>query len=123
MVKALLPAALVVLAAGLAGCTSYYDDYGYDYGHEERYGDYRGDDDYRDYAGGIWVGERPGALDPWLSETEEGREIVARRFGEGLSREERRRANIWFRRYADSDDDLRLTDAEIRVALAFLAGL
>ncbi len=66
----------------------------------------------------------PGAsiLDPWLALTSEGRDILALGFNAGangtISREMADRANVWFRRYADNDRDMRLTDEEIRLALA-----
>jgi hypothetical protein len=66
----------------------------------------------------------PGAriLDPWLALTSEGRDILARGFRAGpdgqVSEEMADRANVWFRRYADNDRDLQLTDEEIRLALA-----
>lgn len=65
----------------------------------------------------------PGAetLDPWLSRTDEGRGLVRKVFdkdGDGrIKTKAAVRANTWFRRYADTDRDLRLTDAEIRIAL------
>ncbi|MDP8914058.1 MAG: hypothetical protein M3N39_10840, partial [Pseudomonadota bacterium] len=69
----------------------------------------------------------PGAhiLDPWLALTSEGRDILALGFNAGangtISREMADRANVWFRRYADNDRDMRLTDEEIRLALAHAA--
>jgi hypothetical protein len=83
------------------------------------------------YGGGEWAGERgeveeldgPGVaiLDPWLAETREGRSIVTTGFSDAaegeVSEDVAHRANIWFRRYADSDRDMRITDEEIRVAL------
>ena len=100
---------------------------------------YYGSGPYGDYAydGGDWAGERrpyegalrgPGVplLDPWLVETEEGRAIVTIGFydsAEGyVSEEIAHRANIWFRRYADHDGDMRITDPEIRTALVAAAG-
>ena len=102
-------------AAALAGCTTYGDDYGHDR--------------YR-YEGSAWTVrhggplEGPGAdvLDPWLAETEEGTAMVragwrAARDG-WIDEQTAERANVWFRRHADTDRDLCLTDAEIRIALA-----
>lgn len=114
-------------ALGAAGCAydmNDYDDYGYGRAGDAPYGDYR-------YQGRDWAGgdtrfggfSGPGAdiLDPWLARTREGRDIVTLGFqdaAEGhLDAELAHRINIWFRRYADTDRDLRLTDAEIRVAL------
>jgi hypothetical protein len=85
----------------------------------------------RAYAGAAWDGERPEVeelegpgveiLDRWLAETREGRRIVTLGFrdaAEGeISEDVAHRANIWFRRYADSNCDMRITDEEIRVAL------
>ncbi|HEY9554904.1 hypothetical protein [Allosphingosinicella sp.] len=128
--------ALLLTAAGLSACTSYYGDYAYGpgYYHGDRvgwddfdqYGDYRYDGDY--YEPARWqdreaylIGAGVEQLDPWLALTPEGRDIVTLGFdtdddgwiAEGTAE----RANIWFRRYADTDDDRRLTDPEIRVAL------
>ena len=88
------------------------------------------------YSGGEWDGPRdvdggplhgPGLeiLDPWLKDTREGRAIVTLGFrdaGRGfVSEDVAHRANIWFRRYADGDGDMRITDPEIRVALVAAA--
>ena len=114
-----LTAGLAVL--GAAGCAT--DPYGY------------GGDPA--YAGSAWSGERrpwqgdlhgPGlnVLDPWLKETAEGRAVVTLGFNtaaEGfVSEEVAHRANIWFRRYADENRDMRITDPEIRTALVAAAG-
>jgi hypothetical protein len=107
--------------AALAGCTTYGDGYG-----RGGYEDYRYEG--RDYSRGRGNPFRgPGAhlLDPWLAETREGQRLV--RMGWPGSRDGRigvdlaHRANLWFRRYADSDRDLCLTDAEIRIALVMAA--
>lgn len=88
------------------------------------------------YAGAAWDGERPEVeqldgpgveiLDRWLAETREGRAIVTTGFSgaaEGVVSEDvAHRANIWFRRYADTDHDMRITDEEIRIALATAGG-
>lgn len=89
------------------------------------------------YSGADWEGERhdpedelegPGVeiLDRWLAETAEGRTIVTLGFrdaAEGqVSEDVAHRANVWFRRYADSNRDMRITDDEIRVALVAAAG-
>jgi hypothetical protein len=116
-------ALIAMLAAGvmltIGACA--YDDYYYRNGQ----GGYA-------YDGQEWRGERqpyqgelrgPGVeiLDPWLLETREGRAIVTLGWndaGEGvISEEVAHRANIWFRRYADYDRDMRVTDPEIRNAL------
>ena len=116
--------ALLTLALGVSAC-AYYDDYGYGYG-GPGYGDYRYDG--RDYERGRWAGGDPGfggrgghILDPWLANTAEGRDIVILGFDDNdngrISEETAHRANVWFRRYADTDRDMRLTDEEIRIGL------
>lgn len=68
-------------------------------------------------TGGIGVNR----LDPWLSDTPVGGRFV--RLMAGRERDGRihaatvRRANTWFRRYADADRNLRPSDAEITTAL------
>ena len=77
-----------------------------------------------------WLGELTGPgvamLDPWLRETREGQAVVTLGFGEAIegviSEPVAQRANAWFRRYADQNCDMRLTDAEIRTALVAAAG-
>jgi hypothetical protein len=98
---------LLALAVGVTSC-AHYEDYGYGRG----YGDYR-------YEGRQFASRDGGmVLDPWLAHTPEGRDIVATGFSAGpISADRAHRANIWFRRYADTDRNLRLTDEEIRVAL------
>ena len=90
----------------------------------------------RAYAGAAWDGERPEVeeltgpgveiLDRWLAETREGRTIVTLGFSDAaegeISEDVAHRANIWFRRYADTNRDMRITDEEIRVALVTAAG-
>lgn len=108
-----LAVAMLSAAAGLSACA--YDPYYAGYG-PPNYA-YSGNEWPRDELGG----EGAYRLDPWLSETEEGREIVRSGFeaaAEGwVDPATADRINIWFRRYADTDRDLRLTDEEIRVAL------
>jgi len=99
-------------AAALAGCATY--DHGY--------GDYRYEGDaYGRDGDGPFRGPGADLLDPWLSETEEGSRLVRmgwRGAEDGwLDEETAERANIWFRRYADTNRDLCLTDPEIRIAL------
>jgi len=109
-----------VAALSVGGCATDYSDWG-------RYA----------YAGGEWAGERapfdgalegPGVeiLDDWLKETREGRTIVTLGFRDAaqgvVSEDVAHRANIWFRRYADQDRDMRVTDPEIRTALVAAAG-
>lgn len=103
---------LTLLAvASLVGC-AHYDRGGYGY------------DPYA-YAGGDWGGDLGNLdrLDPWLDDTEEGHVIVDRWFDQGTrGRASVRALNIRFRQFADTDRDLRLTDREIRLALAHCAG-
>lgn len=114
-----LLAALAALAA--SGCATGYHD----------------DDRDLAYGGADWTGPRmpydgplhgPGVeiLDPWLLETQEGRAVVTLGFSEAaggyVSEDVAHRANIWFRRYADEDCDLTITDAEIRTALVAATG-
>ena len=92
------------------------------------------------YRGRAWAAPRPsrapfeGALtgsglaqlDDWLKDTPEGRAIVTLGFSDAangvISAETADRANIWFRRYADTNHDMTITDAEIRTALVAAAG-
>lgn len=84
--------------------------------------------DGRDYAGprapyeGDLHGPGVEILDEWLKGTTEGREIVTLGFrdaAEGFVGEDvAHRANIWFRRHADTNRDMKVTDPEIRTALA-----
>lgn len=116
------PAVLTLFAAALASaaCATYYDDYGRGGG--------RGGYDYvgRDYdrpgnGCGFFGGSGGGRLDPWLACTEEGQGIIARGFDSDrdrrLSARTAERANVWFRRHADTNRDMRLTDPEVRAAL------
>lgn len=117
----------LVAAASLAGCATHYDRYGY----RDWYGGgpaYHGDDyqardhQYGPIAAGMpfFRGDGASVLDPWLAFTPEGRDIVSRGFHSRdgrISMKTAHRANIWFRRYADTNNDLALTDPEIRTAL------
>ena len=90
----------------------------------------------RAYDGQAWATRQPytgelsgpgvALLDPWLIGTAEGRAIVTLGFRDAadgfVSEDVAHRANIWFRRYADHDCDLRVTDPEIRTALVAAAG-
>ncbi len=126
MRRTILSALALGAALGLAACAhdDLYGPPGY-----APYGPYA-------YAGDAWRERRPyqgdlrgpgvETLDPWLRETPEGRAVVTLGFraaAEGhVSDDIAHRANIWFRRYADSDRDMRLTDPEIRTALVSAAG-
>ena len=59
-------------------------------------------------------------LDPWLACTREGEDLVRPMFAGGTAQDQAdqaERANIWFRRHADTNRDMRLTDPEIKAAL------
>lgn len=90
-----------------------HDPYGYGYGHGGGYGGYYGDQ---------WSGNSGGDLsrpDPWLQNTREGQIILRRALGDGgYNPSAIRHLNIQFRRFADTNRDRRLTDREIRLALA-----
>jgi hypothetical protein len=109
-------ALLAVLLAG--GCTHYSaGDYAYD---GQQWAGFR-----EPYAGEL-RGPGVAQLDPWLRETAEGRAVVTLGFRQAaqgfVSEESADRVNIWFRRYADENCDLKITDAEIRTALVAAAG-
>ena len=112
----LLSFSAALVALGVTGCT--HQGYGHHYGGSDWSGP-------RHPFEGDLTGPGVALLDPWLRETREGRAVVtlgfrgaARGFvGEDVAR----RANAWFRRYADQDCDMRITDPEIRVALAAAA--
>jgi len=115
---------LLTSLAGVAAAACSYDPY---HGRPESH-----DAGRYAYSGGEWAGRRdayqgdlhgPGLaiLDPWLIETREGRAIVTLGFRDArrgfVGEDVAHRANIWFRRYADTDRDMRITDPEIRSAL------
>ena len=119
---------IAILAGGvlltIGACA--YDDYYY--GHPPSDRAYQGDEwreSRRPYQGDL-QGPGVGILDPWLLETPEGRAIVTlgwRDAGNGVVSEDvAHRANIWFRHYADQNEDMRITDPEIRTALVNAAG-
>ena len=113
---------LFASALSMAACATYYDD---GYGYERRgYGGYDYVGRHYDRLGndcGFFRGRGGRLLDPWLACTREGQDIVRYRFdGDDdarIGRETADRANIWFRRHADTNRDRRLTDGEIRAAL------
>ena len=107
-------------ALGMAACATYYDD-----GGRSRVGgyDYVGRDYDRPGNGcGFFGGSGGRTLDPWLACTREGQGIIARGFDSDrdgkISRATAERANVAFRRHADVNRDMCLTDAEVRAALA-----
>lgn len=104
-----------------------FDDRGYD--REDRTPDWKYRDGESEGKGAYYDGGRYGPrgiggaggnrLDPWLSDTKGGERFVRLKFERAgrIRAATARRANIWFRRYADTNRDLRLTDPEIRIAL------
>jgi hypothetical protein len=109
---------LFAAAAGVAACSTYYDDGRHNYG---RYAYDGRDYDRLGNGCGFFAGRGGELLDPWLACTREGQELVRYRFDGDRDRRVKARtadrANIWFRRHADTNRDLRLTDPEIRAAL------
>jgi hypothetical protein len=107
-------------AATIAGCATYDDGRG-------GYGRYRYEGSAWNARGGSGPLRGPGVaiLDPWLAETREGGVIVRSGWeaarGGFVDPDVAERANAWFRRYADTDRDWCLTDAEIRAALTWAA--
>ena len=121
--------AVLASAASLAASTAYGYEGGPDAGYGAAHGGGYGPDRYE---GSAWAARRgrsplrgPGAdvLDPWLAETDEGRALVRTGWRDArdgrIGRETAHRANVWFRRHADADRDMCLTDDEIRNALAW----
>ena len=112
-------AALLAATLGLAACETYDEDMGPGPG----FGGYRyvGQDYQRLGNDCPAFGGRGGAmLDPWLACTREGQEFVRYRYGPRSDRITPAMAdelNIWFRRHADTNRDMCLTDPEIRIAL------
>jgi hypothetical protein len=111
--------ALLAAALGVSACAAYYDE-----GYRRGYGGYGYDGrDYQRIGNScrFFKGSGAGRLDPWLACTREGQGIVRDRFDRGrnrrIGRDTADRANIWFRRQADTDRNMRLTDREIRAAL------
>jgi hypothetical protein len=108
---------LFASALGMAACATYYDG-----GYRGGSYDYVGSDFDRPGNGcGFFAGPGGGKLDPWLACTPEGQGIVRDGFDSDrdrrLSSATAERANIWFRRHADSNGDMRLTDGEVRMGL------
>lgn len=111
-------AALLAAALTISGCATRYDDYGYGDGDDYRYAG----SDY-DRLGNdcdTFGGSGGDMLDPWLACTGEGEDLVRAMFGGRDGRIDEAtadRANVWFRRHADTNRDMRLTDPEIKAAL------
>jgi hypothetical protein len=115
---------LFAAALGVTACATYYDDPSDRYG-GGRYGGYRYDGGAYDRIGNdcdFFRGRGGSMLDPWLACTLEGQDLVRMGYDRDGNRrigaDKADRANIWFRRHADTNRDMRLTDAEIRIALA-----
>ena len=111
---------LFASATGVAACTT-YDDYG---GRSRAYGDYAYDGSEYQRLGngcGFFEGEGGSALDPWLACTDEGRQLVRDRYDDDQDRRVTLAtaddANVSFRRHADTNRDMRLTDGEVKAAL------
>ena len=109
--------ALFTAALFTAACATYYD-YGRSHGGYDYVG---GDYDRLGNDCEFFRGSGGAELDPWLACTSEGQGIVRRGFDRGhnrrISRDTADRANVWFRRHADTNRDMRLTDPEVRAAL------
>ncbi|HEY7808785.1 MAG TPA: hypothetical protein VIA98_00215 [Allosphingosinicella sp.] len=110
---------LFAAALGMAACATYYDE---GYGRSGGGFHYVGRDfDRPGNDCGFFAGSGGRALDPWLACTGEGQAIIRRTFDSDrdrrISTRTATRANIWFRRHADTNRDMRLTDREIRAAL------
>ena len=125
-------AALIGTTMLVSGCA--YDGYsqgGYDrgsgrhhgsYGHDYRDGNgYRGNHGYADRYASNFTGPGADNLDPWLAETREGQQFVRDNYAVGprgeISNGVATSVNRFFRRWADTNRDYQLTDAEIRTAL------
>lgn len=115
---------LLALMLPLAACAQdrmRFEDPGSNYGNwgwpvysGGRYGDYG-------------IGGRGAALlDPWLAETNPGQRLVLGFFDRNangrIGKDRAAEANAWFRRYADRNGDLKITDQEIGKALSHLDG-
>jgi len=118
-------AVLFTTALGVSAC-AYYDEYAM--AAPRGYGPYGYQGAAYGPSGGpaYFTGSGAAVLDPWLADTPEGRQFVGTRFDarrDGrISAEAAHQANIWFRRYADVNRDMQLTDEEIRLALVQASG-
>ena len=98
-------------AAALAGCAT---------------DDHYADSSYPRYQGGSYGAHGVGGtgadrLDPWLAGTRAGQKLVLVRFDRNhngeIGSDRAWQANRWFRRFADTNRDLWITDREISLAL------
>jgi hypothetical protein len=114
-----MTAALLVAALGVTGCAT--ADRMAGPGHAR--GDYRYTGENYQRLGNdcpAFGGAGGRMLDPWLACTREGQDLVRYRYGresERLNPAMADQLNIWFRKHADTNRDLCLTDPEIRTAL------
>ena len=108
--------ALLAVVAALAACSTYDDGYGRG-GYQYSGSDY----DRLGNDCGTFGGSGGELLDPWLACTGEGEDLVRAKFDRDhdgrIGRKTADRANVWFRRHADTDRNMRLTDPEIKAAL------
>ncbi len=108
---------ILLAACGVAACT--HGDRGYGY-HGREWAEPR-----RPHEGAL-SGPGLAILDDWLKDTREGNVIVTMGWAEAhrgfVSEDVAHRVNVWFRRYADHNRDMIVTDPEIRTALVHAAG-
>lgn len=87
------------------------------------------DGSYAVYAGGRYGeygvgGDGAKHLDPWLNGTQPGQRLILaffdRNYNGRIGIDRAGEANRWFRRFADRDHDLRVTDDEINRGLVAL---
>jgi hypothetical protein len=119
-------AALFTAAVGVSAC-AVYDDFAYGraYGyHGHRYGDYRYQAATIRAGAALPTRSRAAALPcstrgwPRRAKARRSSAPASTTAAPGhLGAQSAHRANAWFRRLADQDGDLRLTDQEIRTAL------
>jgi hypothetical protein len=125
-IAAIIGAALLVSGCAYDG----YNDGGYrhastnhgSYANDYRGGNgYHGSHDYADQYDSNFTGRGARKLDPWLAETREGQQFVRDNYSIGprgeISSGLANSVNRFFRRWADTNRDYQLTDAEIRTAL------
>lgn len=97
--------------------------------HRQGFYDRAPDGSYPVYNGGRYGeygvgGDGAGHLDPWLNGTQQGQRLILgffdRNYNGRIGIDRAGEANRWFRRFADRDHDLRVTDHEINRALIAL---
>jgi hypothetical protein len=112
-----MTAALAAAALGVTGCETVDAGGGPGHGGYQYIGQ-----DYQRLGNDCpaFGGSGAAMLDPWLACTREGQDLVRYRYGPDSARLDPDMAdqlNIWFRKHADTNRDLCLTDPEIRTAL------